>query len=355
MIKIPLFLGLFWSLGFGFQPAFAGERRAAGASAAGAAAREAPLSSERQRRGYFERERERALFEKKRRGGFSKDQKEKTQRERSREADQKREMRRSRNAKRFLQQGLVPENLRAAVSSSSLKQHERQRALRTERRERSRRLYLKEREKERKQKGFRPQSLPYQTLPQKSAPPQSSLEELPLSPLCARETSGAALSAKNSLKNKPGPPPSRRALMEQLRTTPLDLIVKDIEGLVQDLYCHKNKRPVVVNLWATWCPPCIEELPSLSRLAERSKGKVFVLAISEEPSAVLSRFRKRAFPDLSRELKIASLEGKRLRRIFPEDPLPVTYIFQKDGKLYRKEAGAQDWGRKEILQKLLKL
>ena len=173
MIKIPLFLGLFWSLGFGFQPAFAGERRAA-------AAREAPLSSERQRRGFFEREREGALFEKKRRGGFPADKQEKSQRERSRKADQKREMRRNQGGVRLWRRDLLPE---VSTASPSSKRHERERALQRKRRDRNRQIYLKERAKERETEGFRPQSLPYQTLPQESAPPPKNPSTLPPSPL----------------------------------------------------------------------------------------------------------------------------------------------------------------------------
>ena len=56
---------------------------------------------------------------------------------------------------------------------------------------------------------------------------------------------------------------------------PIDMVFKDIHADVIDLYCLRNKKTLIINFWATWCPPCIEELPALSQLAEKHKKSNF--------------------------------------------------------------------------------
>ena len=141
----------------------------------------------------------------------------------------------------------------------------------------------------------------------------------------------------------------RHKQMQKLRNTPLDLVVQDINGFVWDLYCYRRKKNLVINLWATWCPPCVEELLSLSKMAKKTKDQALVLALSTESEEILSRFIKKAFPDLKKDLKIVSLPEEKLRELFPKDPLPVTYIFNKEGKLAHKKPGSRDWNKKEFI------
>ena len=112
----------------------------------------------------------------------------------------------------------------------------------------------------------------------------------------------------------------------------------------------QREENLVINLWATWCPPCVEELLSLSKMAEKTQDQALVLALSSEPEATLSRFIKRAFPDLKKDLKIVSLPEEKLREFFPQDSIPVTYIFNKEGKLAHKEQGSRDWNKKELIE-----
>ncbi len=123
----------------------------------------------------------------------------------------------------------------------------------------------------------------------------------------------------------------------------MDWIIKDINGEVIDFYCYRGKARLLVNLWATWCPPCIEELPSLSRLARKTAGSLLIAAVSTEPEGEVRRFIQRSFPHLSHHLKIAVLPAEQLKAYFPEDRLPVTYLFSGDGRLERKFAGPKKW------------
>ena len=158
------------------------------------------------------------------------------------------------------------------------------------------------------------------------------------------------------LKQKPrfsSPSLDRREKLDHLMNKPLDWVFKDIHGNVIDIHCLRGNKILVLNFWATWCPPCIEELPSLARLAEQFNDRLFVLALSAEPKAKLLDFTGQAFLGLSPSLKVASIaeEEKALR--FPEDPLPVTYVFGKNGLLLFKKHGAADWLQEGLVRRLL--
>ena len=126
-----------------------------------------------------------------------------------------------------------------------------------------------------------------------------------------------------------------------LSQTPIDWTVRDING--NSVEIKKGKTPLVINLWATWCAPCIEELPSLSALADREGREGLVVAVTTESLEKVRRFVKSAFPDLSLHLKIVSVSRREQNQFFPADNLPVTYLFDRNGLLVRKVTGARDW------------
>ena len=136
--------------------------------------------------------------------------------------------------------------------------------------------------------------------------------------------------------------------MANLRAHSIDLALRDMDGNLWNLRCYQDKKSLVINLWATWCAPCIEELMSLSHLADKAKDHALVLAVSNESPKTLSRFMKRSFPDLKDSLKIVSLRKEIQNQYFPEDPLPVTYIFNKQGRLSLKISGARDWTEQKL-------
>ena len=141
------------------------------------------------------------------------------------------------------------------------------------------------------------------------------------------------------------------ALMDK----PIDLIFTDIEGHVIDFYCLKGKKIILVNFWASWCPPCIQEIPSLSELAEKYNEDIFVVAISTESQKRVKSFISQSFPNLSPHLKVAQINKIRAGMYFPEDKLPTTYIFNKEGLLKWKELGAKDWSDQQLAQQILQL
>ena len=136
---------------------------------------------------------------------------------------------------------------------------------------------------------------------------------------------------------------------------PIGWVFKDIHNQVIDLYCFREKKILIINFWATWCPPCIEELPSLSRLAENNKDQILVVAISFEPLEVITNFLNQSFVDLSSQLIISQVKKEEKLQYFPEDSLPVTYIFNKEGLLRVKELGSRNWSEPDLVKQIRNL
>ena len=110
---------------------------------------------------------------------------------------------------------------------------------------------------------------------------------------------------------------------------------------------------VVLNFWATWCPPCVEELPSLMTMQNRMKGKgVVVLAISIDVDGdAYHRFLKQHDVNL---LTIRDPDQK-VSRVYGTSGWPETFIIDREGVLRRKFVGPVDWTAPEVTQFLGKL
>ena len=127
---------------------------------------------------------------------------------------------------------------------------------------------------------------------------------------------------------------------------------------------------VFVNFWATWCPPCREEMPSMLRLARdleaRYPGKFKMVAVSvdEDLAAVRQYFGAPPFAGLPKELTIAHDPDQAVTRTYyctargtcPDLKFPETYIVDKAGRLVAYVVGPRDWdhpGARLFLEALL--
>jgi thiol-disulfide isomerase/thioredoxin len=108
---------------------------------------------------------------------------------------------------------------------------------------------------------------------------------------------------------------------------------------------------VVLNFWATWCPPCIEELPSLLEM-QRRLPQVTVLAISQDEDENTYR---RFLVDNRVDLLTVRDPSARVPILYGTSKIPESYVIDRDGVLRRKFVSAQDWTSPEILNYLGKL
>ncbi|MFM1855278.1 MAG: hypothetical protein RLZ83_587 [Pseudomonadota bacterium] len=99
-------------------------------------------------------------------------------------------------------------------------------------------------------------------------------------------------------------------------------------------------RPLVLNFWATWCPPCIEELPDLEAFHRDRSGRgwqVVGLAV-DSPRAVAAFLAKQP---LSFHIGLAGLEGTDLSRQLGNErgALPFTAVFDRQGRVVQRKLG----------------
>ncbi|WP_353235554.1 TlpA disulfide reductase family protein [Diaphorobacter ruginosibacter] len=99
-------------------------------------------------------------------------------------------------------------------------------------------------------------------------------------------------------------------------------------------------RPLLLNFWATWCPPCVEELPLLNRFFTEHAGKGFqVLGLAIDQPAAVRKFLERTPLDFP--IALAGLTGTDLGRALGNDVggLPFSVLFGKDGNILKRKMG----------------
>jgi thiol-disulfide isomerase/thioredoxin len=122
------------------------------------------------------------------------------------------------------------------------------------------------------------------------------------------------------------------------------------DGAQKQLADFKGKL-VLVNLWATWCGPCVEEMPSLERLQAKLGDKLTILAISEDrqgETVVAPFLQKNGIQHLAIFLdpKAAATNA------FSAQGLPSSYLIARDGTIVGKEEGGAAWDSSEMVAKL---
>ena len=110
---------------------------------------------------------------------------------------------------------------------------------------------------------------------------------------------------------------------------------------------------VVLNFWATWCPPCIEEMPSLVRMQTRMQSRgVTVLAVSVD---VDENNYRRFLKDHGVNLLTVRDPDQKSNGLYGTFKFPETYIIDRNGVMRRKFIGAVDWTEPEVIDFLSRL
>jgi peroxiredoxin len=103
-------------------------------------------------------------------------------------------------------------------------------------------------------------------------------------------------------------------------------------------------RVVLLNFWATWCPPCIEEMPGLIELHhERPDLAILAVSIDEDPDAYRSFLTLRHV-----DLTTVRDPGQTAAKLYHTEAWPETYIIDRRGFIRRKIVGDPDWSNPEI-------
>ncbi|WP_396636458.1 TlpA family protein disulfide reductase [Maribacter sp. R77961] len=102
-----------------------------------------------------------------------------------------------------------------------------------------------------------------------------------------------------------------------------------------------------ISYWATWCPPCIAELPSIQKLhADYGEQVTFLLLTNEKPETVKRFLKKKAL-----DLPVFIPQMKAPEALY-ETSIPTNYVLDQKGKIIIKETGAANWNSKRVRQLL---
>jgi len=130
--------------------------------------------------------------------------------------------------------------------------------------------------------------------------------------------------------------------------------VLTLDGKAVSLSSYRGKV-VMVHFWATWCPPCVEELPTLERLYRAYVGKdleILAVSVDEGGAGAVGQFMQRnrfALPVLLNP-------DQSVARQYGTFKFPETYLVDREGIVRRKIIGAADWtspAAQEIIQAMM--
>lgn len=120
-----------------------------------------------------------------------------------------------------------------------------------------------------------------------------------------------------------------------------DFVLKDPAGKELKLASLKGK-PVLINLWATWCAPCVAELPALDKLAAAHQDSLKVLTVSQDmgkPEAIAPFLKQHGVTRLEPWL---DAEGN-LAMQYDVQTLPTSIYYDAQGREVWRLTGAHDW------------
>ena len=149
------------------------------------------------------------------------------------------------------------------------------------------------------------------------------------------------LQSKDSPLDLSGIPRVKKGVLSPGFTLP------DINGNMVSLSDYKGKI-VLLNIWATWCPPCVSEMPSMEKLYQELKGEYFeILAVSIDVtgSNVVAPFMKKhklSFPALT------DMQGT-IKDLYQTTGVPESFIIGKDGVIAEKIIGPRDWATPDVM------
>jgi thiol-disulfide isomerase/thioredoxin len=130
------------------------------------------------------------------------------------------------------------------------------------------------------------------------------------------------------------------------------LLFKNTDGKVIDLQ-EKRGKVIFINFWATWCPPCIAEMPSVNRLHNEFKNNenvIFIIADVDNNFIKSTAFMK----EKKFSLPVYSLAGDIPREYF-SGTLPTTIILDKSGNIAFQHEGLADYSSDKMIEYIKKM
>ena len=134
-------------------------------------------------------------------------------------------------------------------------------------------------------------------------------------------------------------------LPEALRNATPDFQLPDATGHTVSL-SQQRGHPVLLNFWATWCPPCVDEVPSLEDLARRLKGtdiRMLAVSVDDEWDQIRRFFAKGS------DIGVLLDKSHDVPKTFGTEKYPETFLVDAAGRIRYYFINKRDWGRPEAI------
>jgi len=124
----------------------------------------------------------------------------------------------------------------------------------------------------------------------------------------------------------------------------LDWTVKTLDGAELNLAEHARGKTLFLNFWATWCGPCVAEMPSIEKLYSQFGSDMVFVCVSNEQAVTLKKFmdvKKFSFP--------VFITSANPPRELNETAIPATFIISPEGNILLKHVGGADWAHESVV------
>jgi peroxiredoxin len=128
-----------------------------------------------------------------------------------------------------------------------------------------------------------------------------------------------------------------------------DFALPDIDGVIHRLSDHRG-QVVIVNFWATWCPPCREEMPSMQRAWQRLKEEgipILAIDVGEDEDTIFT-----FTADYPVDFPLLMDRDSSVTQQWPVRGLPTTFVIDPQGRIAYRAIGSRDWEDPALLDTL---
>lgn len=116
-------------------------------------------------------------------------------------------------------------------------------------------------------------------------------------------------------------------------------------------YSPKPQKPLVVNIWATWCTPCIKELPSLMEMEKKGEFALLTISIDRDAKTVQTYLQNHNLMALP---VVLDANGRSLNEKFTLRGVPTTYFVDTEWVVRGIELGEREWAHPTMMDKIRK-
>ncbi len=140
-----------------------------------------------------------------------------------------------------------------------------------------------------------------------------------------------------------------RAMNEMEQNGVPQVMLTGLDGKTFDIRQFEDKI-VIVNFWASWCAPCVEEFPSMLKLASVLPKDLVILAISGDQDVSAVQAFLKVFPERPENFKIFMDSDQAIAKKFGTQVLPESYVLKRGLKIFRKIVGTEKWDSENAIQ-----